>query len=134
MATILWRKQDGTHAVTALAPGVDAAAEAARLASSIARDWALVGYDLPSPDPAPAPRLAWPEFRDLFPPRRRATLLAAVVASPVLLEFALDAAAQGVDMGSPRTAAGLDALVAARLITADERALLLAGLPIPEAP
>lgn len=59
-------------------------------------------------------------------------LLAAAMQSPTLLEFTLDAVAQGVDMASERTAAGLDALVQADLITSGERAQLLAGVALTE--
>lgn len=132
MATILWQKPDGSHAVTAVADGVDAEAHAAELAAHPPfSTFTLVGYDLPNPDPADPPRLTWAEFRDLFPPARQAALVAAAQANAALFVFMLDAASQGVDMGSERTAAGLGALVAGGLITEGERDLLLAGQPIP---
>lgn len=93
--------------------------------------WTWDGQAFTPPDaPAPPRRLTWDQFRDLFPPERRVVLLAAAMQSPALLEFTLDAVAQGVDMASERTAAGLAALVAAQLVTAEERDRLLAGLPL----
>lgn len=133
MPTILWQKPDATHAVTSLAPGVDAEAERTRIAAAFP-DWTFIGYDQPNPDPPPAPRLTWAEFRDLFPEARQAALVTAAQANAGLFVFMLDAASQGVDMASARTAAGLAALVAGGLITEGERDLLLAGQPIPAEP
>lgn len=83
-------------------------------------------WELPATTPT-APQLSWDQFRELFPPEKRLVLLGAVLQSPALLEFTLDAVAQGVDLGSERTIAGLDALVAAGLLTSEEREQLLLG-------
>lgn len=93
--------------------------------------------DLPYPVVAPEDyvelpprRLVWHDFRDLLSTEKQLAIARAVRDDPRLLIFLLDAAAQGVDLDSPRTAGALDMLVASGLITGEERETLARGQSI----
>jgi hypothetical protein len=78
---------------------------------------------------APAARRIIPplEFLQRFTAAERTTIRAAAAASPELADW-IDQArfAREIDLDAPTTAAGLDALVAAGLLTAERRAAVLA--------
>lgn len=85
----------------------------------------------PGPPPPPARRVLLPlGFRNLFLPAEEVAITAAAQAAPQLRVW-LDRlnAASEVDLDDPRTVAGLDALVAAGLITEARRDQIAAGQP-----
>jgi hypothetical protein len=79
--------------------------------------------------PAPPARRIIPplEFLQRFTAAERAAIRAAAAASPDLADW-IDQArfAREIELDGPATAAGLDALVAAGLLTAERRAAVLA--------
>jgi hypothetical protein len=78
---------------------------------------------------APAARRVIPplEFLQRFTPEERTAIRAASAVSPDLADW-IDQArfAREIELDAPTTAAGLDALVAAGLLTAERRAAVLA--------
>ena len=82
------------------------------------------------PPPAPAYKdMTSLQFLDLFTPDEQlAAATAAMQSAPVKLWYDRMLAADFVTAADPRTAAGLDALVSAGLLTADRKATILSGM------
>ncbi len=99
-----------------------AAATEAQQQAAIA---ALAAIDTTVP---PAPMLTYLHFRALFTAGKQAAIMTAAQSSHAVLDWLLQAAgAAPIDMANPTVKAGVDALVAAGLITADREAVILAG-------
>lgn len=77
---------------------------------------------------APLPLLTYTQFRALFTAAEIAAIMTAATQSGAVLDWLTQADGAGpIDMGNPQVRAGLDALVAAGLLTADREKAILAG-------
>lgn len=94
----------------------------------------LADGNTPNPyEPPPPPPLVldYRQFRALFTAAENQAIMTAAPSNPQLLDWLLEAAPGSIDMSSPIVKGGLDALVAAGLLTADREAAILAGTPPP---
>jgi hypothetical protein len=83
------------------------------------------------PNAAPAPVLSYLQFRALFTAAENAAIMTAAQANHVIMDWILQAVGAQIDFSNPTVKAGLDALVAAGLITADREAAIFANQPPP---
>lgn len=80
------------------------------------------------PEPAPARVVTYLQFRALFTAGELAAILTAAQSNHIVLDWLLQAAGTGeIDLGSPLTAAGLDALIAADLLAPGRKPQILAA-------
>ena len=97
---------------------------------NIALGWIYTGADFTAPSappPAPPPTQISPlEFMARLTPAETTAISTAALGNAALLMWLVQAsAAQYIDLTDPRTKEGLDALVAAGLLTADRAAAVL---------
>jgi hypothetical protein len=98
--------------------------------------WTYAGGKFTGPEPEPAPpkrQFTFLEFMDLFTDEDQLAIAgAAMTDAPTKLWYDRAVGAQFISLDDPRLTAGLDAMVAAELLTADRRNRVVQGLP-PEA-
>lgn len=92
----------------------------------------------PPPSTAPPPMVADPEltylqFRALFTAAENQAIMTAAQSNHAVLDWLLQAAGAGaINLADPQVKAGLDALVAAGLITAARESAIVANQPPPQ--
>jgi hypothetical protein len=87
----------------------------------------FAGWDTPVPGPRVLPPLA---FMDLFTPAELEAVAGAALQSPaVLLWLTKASAAQVIELDSPQTSQGVQALVGAGILSAERAERILASLP-----
>ena len=111
------------------------APDGATLVASTEADvgWAYAGgnFSAPAVEPdLPKRLLSFLEFMDLFTDAEQLALAgAAMTDAPTKLWYDRAVGAQFISLGDPRLTAGLDAMVAAELLSAARRNRVLQGLP-----
>lgn len=74
--------------------------------------------------------ISYLDFRALFTETENSAIMMAALQNHVILDWVLQAAGAGqIYLSDPRTKAGLDALVAAKILTADRETAILANQP-----
>lgn len=92
--------------------------------------WLQTNTPNPYVPPPPPAVLTYSQFINLFTPTEQTQILAGAVNNPGLLNWLLQAAGAGeLSLEHDRTKAGLDALVAANLISPQREAQILANQP-----